>query len=709
MSYSGSFTANVSSRVVLERDAAGVPLIQAKTLEDAYFGLGYLHCQDRYRMMEYFRAVATGDSSGVVGKDGAVVDRLSRAIGFARMAREMARRLREPYAGYIRSYVKGVNEGRARLGQGDIVRRAWDVEDIIAVLMLREWANAFLNNRENIFLFPRDEIGINLREVIPEDLIYYYSENESDCADVIRKLKKIVKRHIGAFDRGFAFYLPVQKTKDKYPVTAFGFDDELSLYPGWYPVHMHTEDRIIKAVTCAGLPFLFAGNNLDISFFGFNAAVDSQDFVAETIIKTGKSYQYLGPAGWRDFNVIRDRGTAVNATENGPVLNDVLGNTSYGSAAVTLRSVSFGEEYLASLFDVPFSKSVDEAVARVRSVTSIPRVYLFASDENAVRAWSGVVPVRAKTDAVFRSGTDAAWNGMKDLSAFQDKSDDQIAAGSGFLSDGPEPVKEASIREESRYERLKQILGRKRRFTNKDLDKAVNDRYSASAGRFLPLFLSILADNPMASARLTRIYFQNWKCRMKTEFVAPSIYHELLRKFMYETYRDELKDRAVEVMDHWDLLIPQFYAIASENKSSLFNDTGTYSTEYRDTIFDRAFLGAMRFFNRNVSHDINDWTWGGLHKGHFAIPGSGERINDMPFQGSFDTLCLGSVGQDLKPVTVTSLSGYFGIEVSFLFMNFAYSTDPRSEYYYGTAGPAGTCPFHEVSGQYNTTINPEKR
>ncbi len=709
VSYSGSFAAAVSSRVVLERGENGVPLIQAKTIEDAYFGLGYLHCQDRYQVMEYFRAVAAGGAAGVIGKDGAVIDRLARSMEFAGKARDMAGRIAEPYAGWLREYVKGVNEARGRLEMKDIVRRPWRPDDVIAILMLREWANAFLNNKENMFLFSREETSVNLGEIIPEDLVFYYSEHESDCADVVRKLKKIVKRHIGFFDRGYSFYLPAQKTKEKYPVTAFSFDDELSLYPGWYPVHIHTEDRIIKAVTHAGLPFMFAGNNLDISFCGFTAAIDAQDFVAETIIKTGKTYQYLGPAGWHDFKVIRDRGAAVNATENGPVLNDVLGGGHYGSTVVTVRSFLFGENYIVSLFDIPFAKSVAEAEARARGVMSLPRVYLFASDDTVVRAWSGMVPARARTDYAFRNGPDAVWTGMTDLSTFRDRSDQQMAAGSAFLGDAPGPARDFSLREEGRYERLQRIINRKKRFTGQDVGSALTDKYSINAGLFLPLFLAILADNPMASARLSRIYFQNWKCRMKTDFVGPTIFHVLLQKFIYETYRDELKDGINDVMENWDLLIPRFHAIAEENRSPLFNDTTTYAVEHRETIFDRSFLGAMRLLNRNVSHDINDWSWGNLHRGHFSIPGSGDKFEDVPFSGSSDTLLLGSVGPDLKPVTVTSLSGFFGIEESLLFMNFAYSTDRRSRFYHGTAGPAGTLSFHEVSGTYFITVTPEKK
>jgi penicillin amidase len=714
VSYSGTIIADVQSRVVLERDANGIPLIMAKNIEDVYFSLGFLHAQDRYNLMEYFRSLAVGSTGGIIGKDGPALDRLSLAIGFAGRAREIYRRLEEPYKSYLKDYVRGVNEARRRLDQKNRVQRDWTADDVIAIHLLREWANAFLNNKETIFTFPRDVISINLKEIIPENLIYYYNENESDCADVIRQIKKLVKKYIGTFGRGYAFYLPAQKIKDKYPVTAFSFEDGLSRYPGTYPVHVHIGERIIKGITQAGLPFIFSGNNLDIAFYGFTANIDSQDFIAETVIKTGTTYQYLSSAGWRDFELIQNRdvkgrAAALHATENGPVLNDVLDNPEYGASVVTMRSVFFGEDYIASLFEIPFSKTIEEAAARVRNIMSFPRVYLLTSDDAAIRTWSGMVPVRKKTDSMFRSGMDAAWNGLTDLSAFRGLSVKDCVAGSSFIEDPPGTVLENTIREDGRYKRLKRLLEKKIRFTNKDVENILADKFSITAVKFLPLFLAILGDNPMASARLTRIYFQNWKCSMKTDFVAPSVFHMLLQRFIYETYADELKGRINEMMERWDLLAPQFYTIVKENKSSLFDDRTTYATEYRETIFDRAFLNTMRFFNRNLGPDMNDWNWGSMHRGHFVIPGAQDDIKDQPFGGSCDTIYLGSLETGLKPVEATSMSGFFGIEESFVFMNFAYSTNPGSKFYYGAKERTGLLGFHEILGVDVTTINPNKK
>ncbi|HPG52694.1 MAG TPA: penicillin acylase family protein, partial [Spirochaetota bacterium] len=67
ISYAGTTRGAVTADVVLERDINGTPLIQAKNFEDVYFAIGYLHAQDRYGQMEYFRAIAAAHTGDIAG------------------------------------------------------------------------------------------------------------------------------------------------------------------------------------------------------------------------------------------------------------------------------------------------------------------------------------------------------------------------------------------------------------------------------------------------------------------------------------------------------------------------------------------------------------------------------------------------------------------------------------------------------------------
>jgi penicillin amidase len=55
--------------VRITRDAAGVPTINASTMEDAWWGVGYAVAQDRLFQLELFQRATTGRLAEIVGKD----------------------------------------------------------------------------------------------------------------------------------------------------------------------------------------------------------------------------------------------------------------------------------------------------------------------------------------------------------------------------------------------------------------------------------------------------------------------------------------------------------------------------------------------------------------------------------------------------------------------------------------------------------------
>ena len=59
--------------VEIIRDAAAVPHIYAQCEADALFGLGFVHAQDRYWQMEFYRRAAQGRMAEVAGPDGAAL------------------------------------------------------------------------------------------------------------------------------------------------------------------------------------------------------------------------------------------------------------------------------------------------------------------------------------------------------------------------------------------------------------------------------------------------------------------------------------------------------------------------------------------------------------------------------------------------------------------------------------------------------------
>src|SRR3990170_1077 len=58
----------ISAPVEIIRDAGAIPHIFAATRQDAFYGLGYVHAQDRLWQMEFQRRIGHGRLSEVFGR-----------------------------------------------------------------------------------------------------------------------------------------------------------------------------------------------------------------------------------------------------------------------------------------------------------------------------------------------------------------------------------------------------------------------------------------------------------------------------------------------------------------------------------------------------------------------------------------------------------------------------------------------------------------
>ena len=99
----------------IDRDALGIPTIQASHRDDVAFGLGFVHAQDRFFQMDAIRRSAAGELAEIVGpgSDDRVLkqDRFVRTLRFRKVAQKAIANLSEPDQRWLDAYVAGVNAG----------------------------------------------------------------------------------------------------------------------------------------------------------------------------------------------------------------------------------------------------------------------------------------------------------------------------------------------------------------------------------------------------------------------------------------------------------------------------------------------------------------------------------------------------------------------------------------------------------------------
>ncbi|MBD3373925.1 hypothetical protein GF406_02720 [candidate division KSB1 bacterium] len=108
--YAGELTfASLYEDARISRDQFGVPYVQTKTQYDLFFAWGFANAQDRIWQMEYFRRLANGQLSQIIGPAKLKSDRLARTIGFSRLAARTWQECNKETQLVLQAFVQGIN------------------------------------------------------------------------------------------------------------------------------------------------------------------------------------------------------------------------------------------------------------------------------------------------------------------------------------------------------------------------------------------------------------------------------------------------------------------------------------------------------------------------------------------------------------------------------------------------------------------------
>ncbi len=727
--YNVSERSDILEKITIERDINGVPGITAHSIDDIYFSIGFVHAQDRLMMLEYYRAISGAGLSAIAGEEAEILDRIIKVSGITRKARELEEKLPEPYKNYLASYAKGVNLFKKNnISDREKLNRPWDVADVISILLLREWAASYLNNSENLFQFPQSISYSLLNTLFPGNLLYYFNQDEKRHIKVIRKIKTVLEKYIGTYDSGYAFSVPSGRTERRKPLIGYSFDSNLNVYPDLYPVSIKFGEIVIRGITFAGLPFIYAGNNQNISFFGFSINTDINDFLMDKIKIIDGQPHFLTGTGWKKVMPVRvpipdkeyrQKQDIVWKTDNGYVLSDILKDEVYRDSIVTLPEFYPDESYIMALMKIPFSENINKAIESVKNVHSYPRVYLFSDNTVCSKVYSGKVPGTPVTNRIFHNGLGFS-SRLNDITSVK-ISNRTEAAGSWILNRSPFPVRDRSLFDRKRIERLEHLLNHTVLFGRESAFALLKDNYSIYAEKLVPRLLSLLDSNPITSARLCRIYFKQWDMKMDAEKVAPLLFNIIMKNFIIETYEDDMGDAADTFIrgsayNHYHFLLDKFTDLLREGKSSVFDNKRTEDIETVEITFGRAFINSLRYLNRKLGPIMENWKWGNIHRGHYSIPLKEEsilynllyEIKDTPFSGGNSTLSSGAYLINFKPRLNSSLTGFFSGDESEFHMNYSYSVNPLSKFYYGKFQGEKRIKFNKMTKTDTAFIYPLK-
>ncbi|MBD2357741.1 penicillin acylase family protein [Tolypothrix sp. FACHB-123] len=99
----------LKAEVTVQRDRWGVPHIYAANSHDLFMAQGYIHAQDRFWQMDFWRHIGSGRLSEMFGSSQIATDKYLRTMGWARIAQQEIAQVNAEMKAYLQAYADGVN------------------------------------------------------------------------------------------------------------------------------------------------------------------------------------------------------------------------------------------------------------------------------------------------------------------------------------------------------------------------------------------------------------------------------------------------------------------------------------------------------------------------------------------------------------------------------------------------------------------------
>jgi len=576
------------------RDRHAVPHILASTDADAFFGLGFVHAQDRLWQMMLLRRTAQGRLSELFGPETLDIDVLMRALDVYGLSREAAQdqseetvAALEAYAAGINAWLKVVQEEALGLGAPEFFLfgssvAPWVPADSIAVqkimaLRLTDKASTeTLRARLSLHLPPE-----RLRDLLPD------SPNEPvmglpEYSDVFPAMlpaeTRLALRHpldpvppvkLGGASNVFA--AQARRTVSGAPLLATDPHLPLTAPSVWMLARLDLAEGPVMGGTIPGIPAVLIGRNAHLGWGLTSSYLDDQDVYIERLNPDDPG-QYLTPAGYRDFQArevsipVKGREPEVRTlrwTRHGPVIPD----HHFGAEAVT------PPDHVASLAWTaltPQDRSVGAAIALMRAQTvragreasrdlvAPSQMLVLADDSSVALQMAGVAPRRHANHTSQGRIPAPGWIAVNDWQGMRPFAENPWVTNppSGVVVNTNNRITDAAFPDHLSHDwgdtyrviRAGRLLGMREYHTLESFVEIQTDTVSEAARVLLPLIARDLwysgeaapADTPEGRRQLALERLAEWTGEMSEHRPEPLIYAAWIRELQRRLAIDEL-------------------------------------------------------------------------------------------------------------------------------------------------------------------------
>ena len=642
----GSLTlTGLKAPLEIVRDRHGVPHIYAASVEDAQFGLGFVHAQDRLWQMEMNRRVGSGRLSEALGPATLDTDKFLRTLGVRRVSEATLKALSAKARGEIDAYAAGVNAFLAQRSGPlppeflltGVSPEPWESADSVAWTKMMAW-DLGANWRSELL---RMRLAKKLSTAqIGEFLPPYPGEAPLAIADygaLYRQLdaSKLASLAIPGMSESGAsnnWVMAGKRTASGKPLLANDPHLGLAAPAVWYFAHLSAPGYEVMGATLPGVPGVVLGRNARVAWGFTNTGPDVQDLYVERLDAAG---QVLAPLGWQKLatrsEVIKVKGQAdvaltVRESRHGPLISDVFKQAAEAlpqgyALAFAWTALREDELTMQSLGGFASAGNWKEFLAAARDSHSPQQSMVYADiDGNIGFVAPGRVPVRKRENDLKGQAPAPGWDAKYDWDgfiAFEDlpqsynpASGELMTANHKIVADDYPHYLTNEWVLPYRAQRIAQLLAATPKHTPQSFARIQADTVSLQVREILPLLLKSRTSGPEAEQILQEL--GKWNADMAVEGAEPLIVSAWLRELGRLIYADELGELFDGAWEHRATFMHDVLADKA-GQGRWCDDVATPAKESCADLLPRALDLALTDLKRRYGSERKQWRWGDAH------------------------------------------------------------------------------------------------
>ncbi len=568
----------LQGRVDIYRDGDGIPHLYASTTHDLFMAQGYVHAQDRFYQMDFWRRQTSGRLSKLYGESTLNADSFLRTVGWQRIAKTEysltdpeTRAWLDAYAAGVNAYLRSRPAADLSLeysilalnGLSDYQPEPWTPSNTLAWAKAMAWNLGDNLDGEIRRAILNQQIGVEMTNeylpTIPGDppLILPDPPLAGQALENLHRQVAGVSDLLGGPFEGMGsnnWVIAGSRTTTGMPLLANDPHLDIQMPSIWYEIGLHCEAITpdcpfdVTGVSFAGAPGVILGHNQRIAWGMTNVGPDVQDLVVEKINPANPN-QYEVNGRWVDMTIvnetIRVKGGAdvpltIRYTRHGPLIGDVYGLEDFapGSGLDPAYQYAFAFRWTAlevnftwrAIFSLNRARNFEEFRDALRDFAVPSQNLVYADvDGNIGYQMPGRIPIRKSGDGqlpVPGWADDYEWSGyipFDELPYSYNPPQGYIATANNAVV-GPDYPYLISLDWDAGYraQRIQDLIETQPKISIEYIQKMQGDDLNQGAREVLPYLLALSFDDPQLAEAAQAL--RGWDYQMRLGSRPAAIY-----------------------------------------------------------------------------------------------------------------------------------------------------------------------------------------